>query len=431
MYRYQNVPSSQLQRPRTAAADDLEGLLSRNSIVASSNVSSSLAAMEVARGSTSSSQSTHSSGDSHQPLLSPFVIRHGRRYLKDLPYPLPCDLPELQRQNLSTLLAVTAVGKPICTPRIKEIAPKKVLEIACGSAYWTSLAHEYLSGLGFTDVEFTGIDIVPMAADLNKQGVKWRFIQHDLRRFPLPFEDEEFDIVVCKDLGLVIPTGVPSQKALEEFIRCVRKGGDLECWDVDSVIRSLLPHPPPPLRHNQGDEDQCAKTATFLISPSTPFASCQNKYLQDASDWIQDAVEKRQLYTMPCSRILQLLLQETETLKDVDYRRVAIPLGEMRWEREMSGEKRPLKRRDSELAAKLKSGEDSILTEEQAALRSTALTVVIQFIESLEPLLKEVSGKNQEEWQRWWGWMMDDLLQQKGASSGECLELGAWWAEKI
>lgn len=391
-----------------------------------------MAAMEVARGSTSSSQSTHSSGDSHQPLLSPFVIRHGRRYLKDLPYPLPCDLPELQRQNLSTLLAVTALGKPLCSPRIKEIAPKKVLEIACGSAYWTSLTHEYLSSFGFTDVEFTGLDIVPMAADLNKEGVNWRFVQHDLRRFPLPFEDNEFDVVMCKDLGLVIPTGVPSQKALEEFIRICKKGGAVECWDVDSVIRSLLPHPPPPPRLNQGDENQCAKTATFLISPSTPFATCQNKYLQDASDWIQDAVEKRTLYTMPCSRVLQLLLQETETLKDVEYRRVAIPLGEMRWEREMGGDMRSLKRRDSELGGgKLKPGEESILSEEQAALRSTALTVVIQLIESLEPLLKEVSGKNQEEWQRWWGWMMDDLLQQKGASSGECLELGAWWAEKI
>jgi hypothetical protein len=52
-------------------------------------------------------------------------------------------------------------------------------------------------------------------------------------------------------------------------------------------------------------------------------------------------------------------------------------------------------------------------------------------IESLEPLLKEVSGKNQEEWQRWWGSMMTNLLEQKGASSGECLELGVWWCRKV
>lgn len=85
-----------------------------------------------------------------------------------------------------------------------------------------------------------------------------------------------------------------------------------------------------------------------------------------------------------------MLLQETETLCDVENHRVAIPLGELRWERE---------------AGKLKKGgtaqEKSTLTEEQAALRYTALLVVIQLIESLEPLLKDVSGKNQEEWQRW------------------------------
>jgi hypothetical protein len=116
----------------------------------------------------------------------------------------------------------------------------------------------------------------------------------------------------------------------------------------------------------------------------------------------------------------------------MNSRRVAIPLGEPRWEREAAGE--TMKRRGSE-AGKLKKGsvmlESSILTKEQAALRHTALLVVIQLIESLEPLLKEVSGKNQEEWQRYWNSMINDLLEQKGASSGECLEVGIWWCKKV
>jgi len=130
---------------------------------------------------------------------------------------------------------------------------------------------------------------------------------------------------------------------------------------------------------------------------------------------------------------MQTLLQEPDTLCDVGYRRVAIPLGELRWEREAAGaDRNPTKRRESE-AAKGKRGvaENTALTEEQAALRYTALLVVIQMIESLEPLILEVSGKNQEEWQRWWGWMMADLLEGKGASNGECLEIGVWWAHKI
>jgi len=72
----------------------------------------------------------------------------------------------------------------------------------------------------------------------------------------------------------------------------------------------------------------------------------------------------------------------------------------------LAAERNPGKRRGSE-AGKLKKGnvapfDSTTLTEDQAALRYTALLVVIQMIESLEPLLKEVSGKNQEEWQRWW-----------------------------
>lgn len=100
-----------------------------------------------------------------------------------------------------------------------------------------------------------------------------------------------------------------------------------------------------------------------------------------------------------------MLLQETETLCEVENRRVAIPLGELRWEREAAGERNQMKRRGSQAGKLIQGGvnlDKSILTEEQAALRHTALLVVIQMIESLEPLLKEVSGKNQEEWQRWY-----------------------------
>lgn len=29
------------------------------------------------------------------------------------------------------------------------------------------------------------------------------------------------------------------------------------------------------------------------------------------------------------------------------------------------------------------------------------------------------------------GWMMTNLLEQKGASSGECFEVGVWWCKKV
>ena len=301
------------------------------------------------------------------------------------------------------------------------------------------MCHDFLSGLGYEDVQYTGLDIVPLAGDLQRQGIDWKFVQHDLRKPPLPFDDDEFDIVVMKDMSLVVPLGAIAQRILDEATRVLKSGGTLEVWETDHIIRSILPHPPP-VPGKSAQERACAEsTGTFLISPITPFTEVQNKYLQDSNSWIQDALDKRKLSPNPCARISNMLLQETETLRDVGDRRIAIPLGELRWERELNSANTPdapkPKRRESESRPNPKKASLALdagtLTDEQAALRYTALLVVVQMIESLEPLLKEVSGKNQEEWQRWWAGLMGNLLEQKGASSGECLEVGVWWCKKV
>ncbi|KAK6397302.1 hypothetical protein LTR65_006276 [Meristemomyces frigidus] len=265
-------------------------------------------------------------------------------------------------------------------------------------------------------------------SNLKKQGVNWTFVQHDLRRIPLPFDDEAFDLVMLKDLSLALPLGAPFQRFLDETIRILRVGGTLEIWESDHVLRSLLPHPPPPPSKQPLDQETATRTATFLIAPGTPFAPAQNRYLQHASTWISEALDRRHLPPSPCARIAQVLYQEPEALGDVGIRRVAIPLGELRWEREMFRNAV-----DSPMSHKGKTKlSDNPLTADQAALRQTALLTVLQMVESLEPLLKEVSGKNSEEWSHWWASMMADLLDPtRGALSGECLEVGAWWATKL
>jgi len=376
----------------------------------------------------SASNSSRNSKFDLQPPSSPFLLRHGRRYLRDAPYPLPVDLPELQRQNLLTCLASSIFGSPLCSPFTTSKPLRKVLEIACGSAYWSSLCHSYITELGYTGVGFTGVDIVQLSPNLKQQGLDWRFVEHDLRKVPLPFEDEEFDLVVMKDLSLVIPQGAKSQRLMDECIRVLRKGGSLEIWECDHIVRTLLPHPPT-TGHTPHDKQYAEETGTYLISPSTPFGAAQNKYLQDFNGWLQEALDRRKLSAAPCARITPTLLQEPETLAEIGYRRVAIPLGEFRWEQDETHGRLGAKRGKAKATKSGRKG--SYLTLEQASYRHTALLIVIQLMESLEPLLKEVSGKNQEEWQRWWGWMMTDLLENRNVGNGECLEIGAWWATKV
>ena len=367
-------------------------------------------------------------------LANPFELRHGRRYLRDLPYPLPCDLAETHRQNLRTLLGVSVFGKPVCSPNVAKSIPSKVLEVGCGAAYWSSTCHDWFADRGRSDVSFTGVDIAPLSPDLGKQGMTWRFVQHDLRRLPWPFEDEEFDFVMCKDMSLAIQVGMPMQQFVDEMIRITSEGGISEFWESDHTLRCLRPHPPPPPGMLKPQEAMAAATKTYLISPSTPFAPAQNKYVVDSNMWICDALDGLQLPPTPCARMLNILYQEAESWVDVGFRRVAVPLGELRWEKEGLTQSR--RQSDANLLLNSPKGKGraseamSLLTPDQAAIRYTALLTILQKIESLEPVLKDASGKNSEEWSRWWAGMMAECFDQDVGSSGEVLEIGAWWATK-
>lgn len=377
----------------------------------------------------------------HQSLLSqPFELRYGRRYLREVPYPLPCDLAEIQRQNLRTMLVCEVFGRAVCAPSIRNKIPMKVLEVGCGSGYWSAACHDYFSSLNHHNVAFTGLDIAPLAPDHRKQGVNWTFVQHDLRRMPWPFDDGEFDLVMMKDLSLALPQCVASQGLTDEGMRVLGKGGILEIWESDHVVRTLLPHPPPPPTKLAIDQDIADATATYLIAPGTPFAPAHNKYIRQANAWLEVAFSQRRLTTTPCTRIAQLLLQEPDSLGDVGWRRVAIPLSELRWEQEWPLADSPMSSMSSHDKSLQRSTSGSlgrsILSADQLALRQAALLTVLQQIESLEPLMKEVSGKSSDAWVQWWAGMMTNLMTPDTgngtpALAGEALEMGAWWATKL
>ncbi|KAI4834374.1 hypothetical protein E4T44_08858 [Aureobasidium sp. EXF-8845] len=422
----------------TATSDPLFSLYRKDSV--SSDITTKPGDMEATtlreRQPTCDSISSVASTSSQNLLANPFELRHGRRYLRDAPYPLPCDLSEIQRQSLRTLLGATILGKPSCVPNIAKEVPKRVLELGCGSAFWTGTCHEWFTSLGHPNVEFTGLDFAPLAPDLRRQGVNWRFKQHDFRRFPWPFENDEFDYIMLKDLSLTVHMGLETQRFMDEIMRILAPKGTLEIWESDHVLRCLLPTPLPPRGMTAEEEKTCRDTKTYLISTATPFAPAQNRYIADSNIWIHAALDKLNLPSSPCTRMAEILYQET-ALVDVTSRRIAIPLGQMRWEKDSegklirSGSSGNLFGTVSPKANKSKTSSEVMLTDDQAAVRSTAMLTVIQKIESLEPLLKEASGKNAEEWTRWWAGMMTSLLDQENSGGGsEVLEIGAWWATK-
>jgi SAM-dependent methyltransferase len=373
-------------------------------------------------------------------LTKPFARRNGRRYLRDttIPYPLPCDLTEIHRQTLRTMLLCQVFNGPICSPAFNHKPPNRVLEVGCGTGFWSVMCHRHFSQRGFSSISFTGIDIAPLALRMDSDDdMNWRFVQHDLRRVPLPFREEEFDLIMIKDLSMVTPTSNLQQALMDEYLRILKPGGTLEIWDGDHSLRMLLPHAPPSTKEDDEDsedEEQLHTNAmgTYTLTPQTPLAAPQNQFLMDYNGWISKALESRKLTPMPCTLMRPMLVQESEDLIEIDSRRLAIPLGEVRWEREGVGGAVTQGTNGHAISSKGKAKESNhkVLTAGQAALRRTALMTVVQMIDSLEPLLREASGKGQDEWDRWQGNMMNDLLQKNGTSWGECLEVGAWWSRK-
>jgi hypothetical protein len=343
------------------------------------------------------------------------------------------------------------------------------------------------------DISFTGLDIVslppnsspnssvsssPSSADTSAdsrpaKGMNWRFVQHDMRKLPFPFPDSSFDLIMAKDVNLAI--SIPMQQGIvEEYIRILAPGGTLEIWDCDQMLRMLRPHVPdcpttsgPAITDNdintatptqghpqqpgpgpdEGDETELG--GAYVMTPKTPLSTPLNNFLVEYNSWVARALEARALCTMPCTLIGPLLIQESEVLTGVGSRRLAVPLSEIRWEKEGVGgvvtkdgksyiETGGIRRAGSSVVGGggggSVAGESSSsgrgLEPAAAALRRTALLTIVQQIQSMEPMLREASGKSQDEWDAWLGKMMNDLVRENGTSWGECLEVGAWWATK-
>ncbi|KAH8196892.1 hypothetical protein TruAng_008947 [Truncatella angustata] len=388
----------------------------------------------------------------------PLIICNGRTYIHDdqLPYPLPVDLAELHRQSLRTLLLFQLFGGPIISTAFAAKPPQRILEVGCGSGFWSMMCHRYFAQHGHHGISFTGIDIVPLCGtgpDPNSKPDKemnWRFIQHDMRRAPWPFPDGEFDLVMVKDMACAAP-GQFSQVFMDEYLRILRPGGVLEIWETDMSMRMLRPHvpatPATPVaaapsvakdsESESEEEDDATRLGVYVVSANTPLSAPLNQFLVEYNGWLSKALDAQYLSAVPCTMMGPMLLQE-DGLIEVRSKRLAVPLSEIRWEREgvggvvtKDGKSYIESMKGKGKAHDTKAGKGGkTLTAAQAAIRRTALETSVGLVQALEPMLREVSGKSQDEWDGWTGKMMNDLLRDGGTSWGECLEIGAWSARR-
>ncbi|KAL9113377.1 MAG: hypothetical protein Q9227_002418 [Pyrenula ochraceoflavens] len=355
---------------------------------------------------TANSSNSNASSDTNQ---SPLIKRNGRLFLRDSHYPLPCDFPELNRQCLRSLMLMRVFGAPFCAPYFEDGAPRRVCEVACGSGLWSTACNDYFDHS--ERPSFIGLDIVPLAPDLQKQGLNWQFVQHDLRK-TWPFPDNYFDFVFIKDASFARSAPDMQSFPLIEPLRILRSGGVMEIWDSDYIIRTLLPNPVAARGTSEDEREQAVNTATYMVSAATPWTKAQNQYIRDYNSWMQKALDKRNLTGTPCAFLSMVMNLVSDSFSDMGGRRIAIPFSEVRWEKGPN------------------NSNPKALNADQLALRRTAMTTFIQMIESLEPVLLESSGLGQDEWDRWWAAMTSDLISNKGTTNGEALEVGAWWAKK-
>ncbi|KAK2603141.1 hypothetical protein N8I77_009620 [Diaporthe amygdali] len=335
------------------------------------------------------------------------------------------------------------------------------------------------------------------------KNMRWNFVQHDLRQLPLPFAEGEFDVIMCKDMSMAVHTD-HFPLIIDDFMRILKPGGALEIWECDHPIRMLRPHVPdtpatgpgaaPPPTPNPDDssaedggaadkpaaaedaasapstpatatatsskkadyEKEVAELGAYVINNNTPLSGPQNNYLIEYNGWVNKYMDAHRLLAFPCANVGALMVQEP-LLTNQGSKRLAVPLSEVRWEREGVGgvvTKDGKSYIDTTKAigkaaaaggvggkrgssAGVGDGEDGAskkgkaLSAGQLALRQAALQTVVQFIEGLEPALREVSGKKPDEWDTWMGKLMKELIERDGTSCGECLEVGAWWARKV
>jgi SAM-dependent methyltransferase len=349
----------------------------------------------------------------------PLIFRYGRRYMNRLPYLLPCDLKELQRQNLFNILASQVLGGPFSAPVDPLKPPSRILDIGCGSGYWTSLCHDYLMSLGCPPAEFTGFDIQSFAPDFKSRGINWKFVQHDMRVKPWPWDDGYFDLVIATGATMMQQNIPPNFMAfISEATRVLAPGGILEIREMELNLHRFSPKATSSQRDIMASNKAMTTTdEVYYVHSIDEVAPCKNTHLLELASWMQRLLEGRLFISTPVLHLFDS--QQLPGFEKPNLRTAAIPLGmPASWEVNAGS------------GREVVAGCHSYSKRNQYQLRELARQVYFGMVEALEPLLQDVCGKTGIEWDRWWCTMMSSVCKNNGCAAGESVVLGSWWIRK-
>ncbi|MDW3215153.1 MAG: class I SAM-dependent methyltransferase [Ilumatobacteraceae bacterium] len=166
-------------------------------------------------------------------------------------------------------LHVEALFRQWTTPVLDAAAVStgdRVLDVACGTGV---LARAAVSAVG-PDGAVNGLDIGPgMLAVAEELEPRVRWVEGDAGA--LPFDDDEFDAVVCQFGLMFFPDRV---QAIREMLRCVRPGGRVAVAVWETLDRSeVYPLTVDLLRRRAGDAAADALRAPFVLGDTDELRS--------------------------------------------------------------------------------------------------------------------------------------------------------------